>query len=91
MDKWMQLLRAAVAEDRASCIDWSLRIGYLTGEENEVSLLAHCYNTFSTFSYLHITNVQQDYARFTCTLTKFTRNTVPYARFLQIWKRDGME
>ena len=36
IDKWMRLLQAAVAEDRASCIKYSLDIGYLIGDEKEV-------------------------------------------------------
>ena len=36
IDNWLRLLSAAVAEDRDACIEWSLKLGYLTGEENEV-------------------------------------------------------
>ncbi|KAI9453811.1 ABC1-domain-containing protein [Boletus coccyginus] len=36
MDDWLQLLQAAASEDRGACADWSLKLGYLTGEENEV-------------------------------------------------------
>lgn len=38
MDNWLHLLQAAVAEDRSACANWSLKLGYLTGEENEVCL-----------------------------------------------------
>ncbi|KAI0826511.1 ABC1-domain-containing protein [Trametes gibbosa] len=41
IDDWLHLLSAAVAEDRDACINWSLKLGYLTGEENEVMLDAH--------------------------------------------------
>ncbi|EPQ56068.1 hypothetical protein GLOTRDRAFT_41127, partial [Gloeophyllum trabeum ATCC 11539] len=41
MDNWLHLLQAAASEDREACIDWSLKLGYLTGEENEVMLDAH--------------------------------------------------
>ncbi|KAH9887015.1 ABC1-domain-containing protein [Cubamyces lactineus] len=41
IDNWLRLLSAAVAEDRDACIEWSLKLGYLTGEENEVMLDAH--------------------------------------------------
>ncbi|KAH7912052.1 ABC1-domain-containing protein [Hygrophoropsis aurantiaca] len=41
MDNWLRLLQAAAQEDRDACIDSSLRLGYLTGEENEVMLTAH--------------------------------------------------
>ena len=37
MDKWLSLLQSAAAGDREACIDWSLKLGYLTGEENQVS------------------------------------------------------
>lgn len=36
MDDWLRLLQAAAAEDRNACVDCSLKLGYLTGEENEV-------------------------------------------------------
>lgn len=36
MDDWLHLLQAAAAEDRPACAEWSLKLGYLTGEENEV-------------------------------------------------------
>jgi len=41
MDKWLHLLQAAANDDRDACIEWSLKLGYLTGEENEVMLDAH--------------------------------------------------
>lgn len=41
IDNWLHLLQAASSEDRQACIDWSLKLGYLTGEENEVMLDAH--------------------------------------------------
>ena len=36
MDDWLHLLRAAASDDRDACANWSLKIGYLTGKENEV-------------------------------------------------------
>lgn len=36
MDNWLHLLQAGVAGDRNACIEWSLKLGYLTGEENDV-------------------------------------------------------
>lgn len=36
MDKWLRLLQAAAFEDRGACARWSLELGYLTGNENEV-------------------------------------------------------
>ncbi|KAG6887225.1 hypothetical protein C0995_000302 [Termitomyces sp. Mi166 len=41
MDSWLRLLQAAVSKDRYSCIEWSLKLGYLTGKENQVMLDAH--------------------------------------------------
>jgi aarF domain-containing kinase len=37
MDTWLSLLQSAAADDREACIEWSLKLGYLTGEENQVS------------------------------------------------------
>ncbi|KAF9257794.1 ABC1-domain-containing protein [Marasmius fiardii PR-910] len=43
MDRWLRLLQAAAEdpEDREACIEESLRLGYLTGQEDEVMLNAH--------------------------------------------------
>ncbi|OBZ74946.1 Protein ABC1, mitochondrial [Grifola frondosa] len=41
IDNWLRLLQAAVLGDRNECIDWSLKLGYLTGDENEIMLDAH--------------------------------------------------
>ncbi|KAF8130249.1 ABC1 family-domain-containing protein [Boletus edulis] len=41
MDNWLHLLQVAAREDRKACTDWSHRLGYLTGEENEIMLNAH--------------------------------------------------
>ncbi|EIW74807.1 ABC1-domain-containing protein [Coniophora puteana RWD-64-598 SS2] len=41
MDNWLHLLQAAAAGDVAACKHWSLQLGYLTGEENEVMVQAH--------------------------------------------------
>ncbi|KAJ6501813.1 ABC1-domain-containing protein [Mycena vulgaris] len=41
IDGWLRLLQAAAADDRAACIEQSLKLGYLTGEENQVMLDAH--------------------------------------------------
>jgi aarF domain-containing kinase len=38
MDNWLRLLLAAAGQDREGCLRWSLKLGYLTGEENEVRL-----------------------------------------------------
>ncbi|EKM52457.1 uncharacterized protein PHACADRAFT_149121 [Phanerochaete carnosa HHB-10118-sp] len=38
---WLRLLQAAASDDRQACIDRSLKVGYLTGEENELMLDAH--------------------------------------------------
>ena len=37
MDNWLRLLLAATGQDREGCLRWSLELGYLTGEENDVS------------------------------------------------------
>lgn len=36
MDNWLHLLQAAASGDRTACVDWSLKLRYITGEENEV-------------------------------------------------------
>ncbi|KAK0550747.1 hypothetical protein OC845_002522 [Tilletia horrida] len=41
IDKWYHLLSAAVRGDRDACLEWSHKIGYLTGEESEGMLEAH--------------------------------------------------
>ncbi|KAF8637109.1 hypothetical protein AX17_003013 [Amanita inopinata Kibby_2008] len=41
MDNWLHLLQAATFQDRDACIHWSFKLGYLTGEENEIMLDAH--------------------------------------------------
>ncbi len=41
IDGWLRLLSAAVEEDRDACVEWSRKLGYLTGEENEVMVDAH--------------------------------------------------
>ncbi|THH29978.1 hypothetical protein EUX98_g4215 [Antrodiella citrinella] len=41
MDNWLRLLEAAASDDHAACIEWSLKVGYLTGEENQAMLDAH--------------------------------------------------
>ena len=38
MDNWLHLLQAGAIGDRDACAEWSLKLGYLTGEENEVSI-----------------------------------------------------
>ncbi|KAL4401638.1 ubiquinone biosynthesis protein [Malassezia pachydermatis] len=38
---WLGLLRAAVSGDRELCEQWSIDIGYLTGEESEAMRTAH--------------------------------------------------
>jgi hypothetical protein len=41
MDGWYRLLMSAVKGDRETMKDESEKLGYLTGEENEVSFLSH--------------------------------------------------
>ncbi|KAF8438520.1 ABC1 family-domain-containing protein [Boletus edulis BED1] len=54
MDNWLHLLQAVAREDRKACTGWSLRLGYLTGEENEVcanfaALAYSYYRSHATF------------------------------------------
>jgi aarF domain-containing kinase len=39
MDSWLRLLQAAASDDKQKCIEESLNLGYLTGEEDEVRSL----------------------------------------------------
>ncbi|KDQ54699.1 hypothetical protein JAAARDRAFT_60642 [Jaapia argillacea MUCL 33604] len=41
IDNWLRLLQAAAEEDRNACIEWSLKLGYLTGQEHELMLDTH--------------------------------------------------
>ncbi|KAJ3573488.1 hypothetical protein NP233_g2405 [Leucocoprinus birnbaumii] len=41
MDNWLRLLTAAAEEDHEGMKEWSLKLGYLTGEESDVMLHAH--------------------------------------------------
>ncbi|KAJ7715262.1 ABC1-domain-containing protein [Mycena metata] len=41
MDGWLRLLDAAATDDRDACVEWSRKVGYLTGEESEEMLTAH--------------------------------------------------
>lgn len=36
MDGWLGLLEAAASDDWQACVDLSLKVGYLTGEEDPV-------------------------------------------------------
>ena len=36
MDNWLRLLLAAAQQDWEGCLRWSLELGYLTGEGNDV-------------------------------------------------------
>ena len=38
MDNRLLLILAAMQQDRDKCLRWSLKLGYLTGEEDDVSL-----------------------------------------------------
>ncbi|KAI9435456.1 ABC1-domain-containing protein [Lactarius indigo] len=41
IDNWLRLLLAAAGPDREGCLRWSLELGYLTGEENDMMNDAH--------------------------------------------------
>ncbi|EJD42990.1 ABC1-domain-containing protein [Auricularia subglabra TFB-10046 SS5] len=45
IDDWLRLLRAAVAEDEEECVRMSMKLGYLTGEEDEIMRAAHVRST----------------------------------------------
>ena len=36
IDNWLRLLLAAAQQDREGCLHWSLKLGYITGEEDSV-------------------------------------------------------
>ena len=36
IDNWLHLLLAAAQQDQEGCLHWSLKLGYLTGEEDNV-------------------------------------------------------
>lgn len=38
MDKWYRLLKSVIDNDREAMEEYSLKVGYLTGEENEVGV-----------------------------------------------------
>ena len=40
IDNWLRLLLAAAQQDQEECLRWSLELGYLTGEEGDVSILS---------------------------------------------------
>ncbi|KAI0270393.1 ABC1 family-domain-containing protein [Gloeopeniophorella convolvens] len=41
IDDWLRLLSSAAQEDREACLRWSLKLGYLTGDENDIMNTAH--------------------------------------------------
>ncbi|PWY98904.1 ABC1-domain-containing protein [Testicularia cyperi] len=41
MDDWLRMLQAAVRGDHVECIEWSRKVGYLTGQESEAMEKAH--------------------------------------------------
>jgi len=41
IDDWLRLLLAAARQDREDCMRWSLELGYLTGDESDVSVLQY--------------------------------------------------
>ena len=49
IDSWLRLLRAAASDDRDACVEWSLKLGYLTGQENEVTFSIIRIRTFTDF------------------------------------------
>jgi len=53
MDNWLFLLKAAVADDRDGCIEWSRKLGYLTGQENNVRVILDTWNSTLMLSLDH--------------------------------------
>ncbi|PWN52381.1 ABC1-domain-containing protein [Violaceomyces palustris] len=41
MDEWFQMLQAAIRGDRQACVEWSEKVGYLTGAESQPMRDAH--------------------------------------------------
>ncbi|PWN43047.1 ABC1-domain-containing protein [Ceraceosorus guamensis] len=41
IDDWLCMLRAAIGGQRQACIEWSEKVGYLTGQESEAMRNAH--------------------------------------------------
>ena len=41
LDGWLGLLSAAASDDLVACAEWSVKVGYLTGEETQVSVVSH--------------------------------------------------
>ena len=48
MDDWLRLIQAGVDIDRESCARYSLKLGYLTGEESKVRQLQSFNSTAHT-------------------------------------------
>jgi predicted unusual protein kinase regulating ubiquinone biosynthesis (AarF/ABC1/UbiB family) len=49
MDDWYLLLRAATLNDASVCHEYSLKLGYLTGDENEASVASAFPGTCSVY------------------------------------------
>jgi len=83
MDDWLHLLQAAASEDRDACADWSFKLGYLTGEENEVCAPSS-YDSYHRFS-CHIT----DYVECSRGYHGLTRDTLQtiYSPTVCVWAR----
>ena len=67
MDNWLHLLQAAAADDREACIKWSLKVGYLTGQEDEVKVFRthspHLAHTSICPAYARRTRAEHDSPR----------------------------
>ncbi|PPQ93501.1 hypothetical protein CVT25_005242 [Psilocybe cyanescens] len=61
MDSWLALLQAAAVGDREACIEWSLKVGYLTGQENSLMLDAHV-NSMTLLATLFKSETQQPFS-----------------------------
>jgi hypothetical protein len=85
MDNWVRLLSAAAEDDRDGCVKWSRKVGYLTGEETEVSIFMSLHSPFSL-------QVFVDHARCTCNLHDSARCAIQgdYSTAICIWARNAM-
>ncbi|KAF5325897.1 hypothetical protein D9611_000781 [Ephemerocybe angulata] len=44
MDGWLSLLQAAASGNKEASVEWSIKLGYLTGKENEIMVNAHVHS-----------------------------------------------
>ncbi|KAF8607399.1 ABC1-domain-containing protein [Ceratobasidium sp. AG-I] len=76
MDNWYMLLSAAVAEDREACVEYSLKLGYLTGKENEEMIAAHV-RSLTLLGIPFRSSTNQPFAFASQTITDEIRSLIP--------------